>query len=113
MTAHRLWFEPDALLEMARQNQLGVPAWADPWLHWFNVALVGVPLLATVLWWWPFVYAALRRYLRLDRGNAAALLVSTQIIGVLLVLVVLLWSEQPAATFAFGRLAWYLSELVR
>lgn len=62
----------------------------DPWMwRWYGVAacLDGVLLALTLYfssaWWWLFLWTALHQYLRLNRRNAVALFVSTQLIGLI------------------------------
>ena len=54
--------------------------------YWLNLLVVVLLAHGGVLWCWRFTYVALRGYLRLDRRNAWALLLSTQTIGVLALL---------------------------
>jgi len=57
--------------------------------EWFNVA-VGLALVTVGwLWWWRYLWVSLVDYLRLDRGNARALFLSTQAIALLCGLIVL------------------------
>jgi hypothetical protein len=41
--------------------------------------------LFQTVWWWPFLWRALRGYLRFEKREALALFVSTQLIGVLII----------------------------
>lgn len=68
-------------------------------------------LLFSFIWWWVYLYGSLRTYLRLDRLNAAALFLSTQTCGVLLLLLALL--QLDVGTYLLGRIqlwAWKLIE---
>jgi hypothetical protein len=76
----------------------------DRWIHGFNLAVGLAWVFFALVWWWAFLYVALRRYLRLNRRNAVALFLSTQAIGVLLLMVLLL--QLHVATMALG--AWQL-----
>jgi hypothetical protein len=79
----RLWFAPDLLLGEA----LGGPRYFqwDMAAAWFNLVLGVGMLWFGFVWWWPLLYVALRRYLQLDRRNALALFVSTQLPAVIVV----------------------------
>jgi len=66
---------------------LGYGLWGDPVLACLNTGLGALLLALSFLWWWRFLYVALRSYLRTDASNALALFLSTQAIGTL----VLLW----------------------
>ena len=79
----RLWFDPFVLLNMLADPDEPVRL-SHPHLCWFNTVLSAVVLVLASVWWWVFLYAGLRRYLRLDAFNAIALLVSTQLIGLLI-----------------------------
>lgn len=67
-----------------------------PWspLSVWTVMCVGAAVYLLVFaWWWRFLYVGLHRYLRFDKRNTIALLASTQIIGVLVMVLLLLHSE--------------------
>jgi hypothetical protein len=66
---------------------LGYGLWGDPVLACLSTGLGALLLALSFLWWWRFLYVALRSYLRTDASNALALFLSTQAIGTL----VLLW----------------------
>ncbi len=51
--------------------------------------LLAVVLYFNLVWWWPFLWTALHRYLRLNRRNALALFASTQLIGLIAVAIIL------------------------
>jgi ribosomal protein L37E len=68
-----------------------------------TVVAVGVYLFW--LWWLRCTWCALRTYLRLNVGNAVALLISTQVIAVLLMTMLLL-ALCRQATYTFGRIWW-------
>lgn len=71
-------------------------------VDWISaVTLVAVAGLAFV-WWWVFLWRALRDYLRIDAPNALALLLSTQVIGLLTLLWILVQFDDLA--FVLGRL---------
>jgi len=53
----------------------------------YNAAATYLVVALSFGWWWLFLYAGLRRYLRLNRRNAVALFLSTQIPALLLELV--------------------------
>ena len=55
-----------------------------------NIVVTTVVLYLSFVWWWRFVWVSLRHYLRLNRPNAVALFLSTQIVGVLVLLLILL-----------------------
>lgn len=61
----------------------------DPALIWFNCAIAAVLLGFGFVWWWVFLYVGLRQYLRLNGRDAVALLLSTQLIGLLTLMIVL------------------------
>jgi len=86
------------------------PAWFA-----FNAALPSILVLG-IAWWWACLYVSLRRYLRLSRRGTWALLVGTQLIGLIAMFALLLrigigtdavghftgwleslWSGEPAA----------------
>ncbi len=54
----------------------------------FNLVLVAGLLALCWVWWWRFLYVALAGYLRLARREVWALLASTQVIGLLAMLIV-------------------------
>ncbi len=56
---------------------------------WVDAVVGAVYLHAVTAWWWRFLYVTLRDYLRLDLTNALALLISTQVIAILLVLLLI------------------------
>lgn len=61
------------------------------WLAYLLMAMKLIVSLAPVLlqvWFWLYVYTALKQYLRLDRGNAWALVVSTQVIAYLILILI-------------------------
>jgi hypothetical protein len=68
------------------------PLLSAPWYGWtvaFNGFLVAAMLYLNVVWWWPFLWTALHRYLRLNRRNALALFASTQLIGLIAIAIIL------------------------
>jgi hypothetical protein len=66
--------------------------------------LTGLAVVSlAVAWWWRFLWLSLTRYLKLDRFNAASLLLSTQVIGILLTLVLLLQSREFASLIGHSR----------
>ncbi len=81
-------FQPDLLLR-AIGGRMDY-AWRDPRRAAFTFAIALVIAALGYVWWWIFLYVSLRRYLRLDRRNAVALFLSTQIIA-LLVLAILVF----------------------
>lgn len=78
---------------LAIESLLGTNAWRPLWFgygfFWLNAAVVLAWLWFGLIWWWAFLYVGLRRFLRLDRGNAWALLLSTQAIGLVALAVAL------------------------
>jgi hypothetical protein len=69
---------------------------SDPWMITrdresilISGLLLGAALYVNVVWWWPFLWVALRHYLRLDHRNALALFVSTQLAGFVAVAIIL------------------------
>jgi hypothetical protein len=82
----RVWFDHKMVFDLA-WSRGGMNL--DPWNVLLNTGLAVVTLLFGFVWWWSFLYLSLRRYLRLDRDNALALFLSTQVIGLLLLLLVL------------------------
>jgi hypothetical protein len=62
-----------------------------------HVALLAATLYLCFIWWWRFLWVSLRRFLRFDQTNAMALFLSTQLIGLLSV-VILLSRNDPLAT---------------
>ncbi|MFQ5806050.1 MAG: YIP1 family protein [Phycisphaerae bacterium] len=75
---------------------------------WFNRVVGTLVLMLAFVWWWRFLYVGLRHYLRLDRRNTAALLLSTQLIGLLIALVILVaWATStPNGLRVLQRLHW-------
>ena len=55
----------------------------DFWF-WFNAVILFLWVWFGLLWWWAFLYVCLRGFLRLDRINAWALLISTQAIALII-----------------------------
>ncbi len=93
--------------------------WYDSW--WWrrnpgtalmNIALGTLLFALSFIWWWRFLYVALRRYLRLDSRNAIALFVSTQAIGLLVLLWWILEFTVPQSSTLQGVLVW-LDRLLR
>ena len=76
-----------AAIDVYRASFYGINAWSvrfsaySRWLYTFF----------QTVWWWPFLWLALRRFLRLNLRNALALFVSTQIIGLLIMEILNLW----------------------
>jgi hypothetical protein len=103
-------FDPVDVLEWLVWGNFWWSAWRYP-AFGFNVALAVVVLPLCFVWWWLFLYASLRHYLRLDRGNAIALFASTQIIGLLALLIALMASRSAMA--ATGILLLRLESLLR
>ncbi len=62
--------------------------WTVP-SFWVITVVGAVYFHATTVWWWRFLYVTLRDYLRLDLTNTLALLISTQVIAILLVLLLI------------------------
>lgn len=87
-TSARVYVDPQFWTKLGGTTVLWGGPWYDPLNGAFNVAVWVIIALFGFLWWWVFLYVTLRRYLRLDRRNAVALFLSTQIIG-LLVLAIL------------------------
>jgi hypothetical protein len=81
-------FNPDLLIRMAMGSRSRY-ALRGPGQAAFTAAIALVVIGLGYVWWWAFFYVSLRRYLRLDRRNAVALFLSTQIIGLLLLAIVL------------------------
>ena len=69
---------------------------------WFNVALIVGILYFSFVWWWPFLWIALRGYLKLNTRNALALFVSTQSIGLLAILIILIRYSEVGLLVAFA-----------
>ena len=90
MTAGEVWCEPMIVGDALLGFRLCPSRWCDPIQHWFNLGIAAAILLVGFIWWWVFLYVSLRRYLQLNRRNAAALLVSTQAIALLTILLILL-----------------------
>lgn len=107
-TTNRVWFDLDELVELVCDPIYG--GWGDPFSDWFNLLLGIVLVLFSSLWWWAFLYVSLRRYLRLDRANAWALLLSTQLIGMILLAIILLRSD--VGMDAVGHLQLWLAEFL-
>ena len=88
-----LWRTPHLYFEVGVFSRIvHTHAW---WWWWgsakvFNLVLATALVALCLLWWWRFLYAGLRHYLRLDRPSAWALLISTQIIGLILLLFTIL-----------------------
>lgn len=105
----RIWFDLtifiDAVVgDFQRMVWLGAPTVV------FNTVLGTLLVSVNLFWWWRFLYVALRRYIRLDGKNAAALLVSTQAIGLtVLLLILVIWMNTLADS---GFLHWF-GEYVR
>jgi len=57
---------------------------------WFNTVLTAAIVYFSFAWWWPFLWTTLTRYLRLNRRNALALFLSTQLVGVLAMMIILI-----------------------
>ena len=76
--------------------------WATPAVHYFSLSVGALIVALAFVWWWLFLWMGLRRFLRLDRFNAAALFLSTQIIGLLVLGMCLLVNQAIAQ--ALGRL---------
>lgn len=58
---------------------------------WYHRA-VGTPIiLLSFVWWWRFLCVGLREYLRLDRRNTIALIISTQAVSLLIMLLLLVF----------------------
>lgn len=97
----RLYYLFHALLEAlppgARLRLWGATAAGEA----VSVALSIALILLCVVWWWVYLYAALRRFLRLDRRDALALWLSTQVIGALLMLVI--WALNDSFLQYLGR----------
>lgn len=55
-----------------------------------NCFLLGTALFFNIACWWPFLWMALHKYLRLNRRNALALFFSTQSVAVLAAAIVLI-----------------------
>jgi hypothetical protein len=72
----------------------------------FNVLLSCTLIFFGLAWWWVFLYLSLRRYLRLDRSNTWVLFLSTQLIGLLLMLLLLI--SLGTGTRAVGAAWWWL-----
>jgi hypothetical protein len=106
-----IFFYPDDLLESLAARGRWFQTWGDPWFEWFNLVLLLVWVFFGLLWWWVFLYVSLRRYLQLDRRNAVALLLSTQAIGILLLVFVLL--QLGVGTSAIGEVQFRLGAFVR
>jgi hypothetical protein len=97
-----LAFLPDYTLSELGTYRLALLRYGDPWLASFNLLLMGAWAFFGLLWWWSFLYVALRRYLRLDPRNALALFLSTQAIALLLLIILLL--QLRVVTMALGKL---------
>ena len=62
------------------------------WYRWptvFNGVLLGIMVYFNVVWWWPFLWTALHRYLRLNLRNVLALFAGTQLIGLIAIAIIL------------------------
>jgi hypothetical protein len=105
------FFMPDYLAYRAARYWWAPSSYFKDTLFVFNLALVVAWALLGLAWWWVFLYVGLRRYLRLDRTNAVALFLSTQLIagGVLWILLLKL----GIGSQAIGRLQLWLAEVVR
>jgi hypothetical protein len=57
---------------------------------WFNIVLTAAIAYFSFAWWWPFLWAALTTFLQLNRRNALALFLSTQFIGLLAIMIILI-----------------------
>lgn len=82
----RLGIYPDIVARWLHDFRIG------PWQEWavsFNGLLLAVVLYLNLVWWWPFLWTALHRYLRLNRRNALALFASTQLIGLIAIAIIL------------------------
>lgn len=60
------------------------------WAEMLSLCSVWTYTLFQTVWWWPFLWFALRRFLRLKFRDALALFLSTQIIGLLIMVVLFL-----------------------
>jgi hypothetical protein len=82
----RLTIYPDIVADWLRNSATG------PWDDWsvrLNGFLLTVMLYFSLVWWWPFLWTALHRYLRLNRRNALALFASTQLTGLIAIAIIL------------------------
>jgi hypothetical protein len=78
-TGSPVMFDPDIVFhDLLRRWRVG---WVVYGFFWFNATILLLWLWFGLIWWWVFLYVSLRRFLRLDRVNAWALLISTQAIG--------------------------------
>lgn len=66
-----------------------------------NVMVLAVLALVGLAWWWRYLFVTLRCYLKLDRGNAWALFVSTQLIGLLILAIA--WTSWAPIARIVGR----------
>jgi hypothetical protein len=82
----------DALSRPRRFFRPGVAA-----SMWCNSLLSLVMLYFAFAWWRAFLWTALRSYLRLDRSNALALFLSTQLIGLIAIGIVLIRNQNTGA----------------
>ncbi len=104
-----LYFDSDVFFDYNPFS--GIWAWGSgaPKLFWFNIVLSCVLLFFGLVWWWVFLYLSLRQYLRLDRANTWALFLSTQLCGMLLMLILLL--RLGAGAHAIGAVWWWLESM--
>lgn len=98
---HELHFDPSTWLTF---HDLSASIWMSRWYVsgvWslpINYGFAALVWLLGLIWWWRFQWLALRAYLKLDRHNALALLISTQIIAVLIgiTIAIMAWSPELA-----------------
>jgi hypothetical protein len=79
-SAPRLQYDPRGTIHLLLQFE---QYYQSAPTRWFNLSLFALLGLIAFIWWWLFLYIGLRRYLRLDRRNATALFLSTQVIALL------------------------------
>ena len=100
-TRDAVFFGGDVVLELLARGNV-MPQRYSATAHWFSLEVAALIALFTFVWWWAFLYVGLRRYLRLDRGNAQALFFSTQVIALLVLAILLLLN--PAVSETIGKM---------
>ncbi len=98
--SNEIFFSGEVVLDLITHGRV-MPRggwYCPPTAHWFSLEVAALIAIFAFVWWWLFLYTGLRRYLRIDRGNAVALFASTQVIALLVLAILLLLNTAIAET---------------